>query len=69
MTEKSVKRRALLTGPQAAAYLGMSRAWLDRHHDEIPHLQMGGERRYEREALDAYLEKARRGPELTEASA
>ncbi len=55
-------------GP-AARYMQMSPDWLRRHAAEVGYLWMGGQRRFRRSDLDAYLERARRDPTPAEVSA
>lgn len=49
-----------LTKKQAAAYLGVSLRWLDRHRTQLPPTwKVAGKLRYTRDVLDQYLEQAR----------
>jgi len=50
---------------QAAAYIGMSRKWIYRHYEIIPHIRVGFGRKprlkFRRRDLDAWLEEHRVG--------
>ena len=53
----------LLTPPEAAAFLSISPRTLTRltGTGDLPHARIGGQRRYELEALLAYVARQRRG--------
>jgi excisionase family DNA binding protein len=57
------KPTRLLTPPEAAAFLSVSLRTLTRltATGVLPHVRIGGQRRYELEALLAYVARQRRG--------
>ncbi len=57
------KPTRLLTPPEAAAFLSVSPRTLTRLTalGDMPHARIGGQRRYELEALLAYVARQRRG--------
>ncbi|WP_420026456.1 helix-turn-helix domain-containing protein [Fuscovulum ytuae] len=57
------KPTRLLTPAEAAAFLSVSPRTLTRltTTDALPHVRIGGQRRYELEALLAYVARQRRG--------
>ncbi len=60
--------KRLLTARQAADYLGISLATLNRMDKEgelVPFRTLGGHRRYSLAMLDEYLENSRRHPPAT----
>lgn len=59
----SPKPTRLLTPPEAAAFLSVSARTLTRltSTGALPHVRIGGQRRYELEALLAYVARQRRG--------
>lgn len=59
----SPKATRLLTPPEAAAFLSVSPRTLTRltATGDLPHVRIGGQRRYELEALLAYVARQRRG--------
>ena len=64
--EKQGKR--LLTAREAADYLGISVATLNRMDKEgelVPFRTLGGHRRYSLTMLDEYLERSQRNPSAT----
>jgi excisionase family DNA binding protein len=54
----------IYTTAGAARYLDMSPSWVRNHQREIGHFKMGGELRFRKSDLDAYLAKARHEPEV-----
>lgn len=59
--ESYVPTEPLLKTPEAAAYLGFSKRWLDEHTraggiPEVPVIFIGGEKRFRKSSLDRYLE-------------
>lgn len=57
------KPTRLLTPPETAAFLSISPRTLTRltSTGALPHVRIGGQRRYELEALLAYVARQRRG--------
>ena len=46
----------LLSVPEVAAYLGMSRDWIyERLKSLVPHVKIGGSLKFRREDLDRYI--------------
>ena len=53
----------LLSVPEAAAYTGMSKSWLDKQRTTggfVPHVKIGRRVFYDRADLDAAVEQAKR---------
>jgi excisionase family DNA binding protein len=48
---------------EAATYLKVSQEWLRDHAEEVGVFWIGKQRRFRISDLDAYIERARRGPE------